>query len=396
MKKLTSLGLTIALLYNFTNSCYASLNKGTSAAEGKNQNLILEKKDFVSDVHDLSQQDSKSDIILKSALIAPVPLGIVLQFVSASLTNTLPKRFLLALASVMPGILYFWRNSNNFAREATFGGYNQGKYKDFTKQCSIEKIKTENLIGRIYRYKNVSEDLKFKGKTIIVYPGRAMDAEQSLDSQSTAKFFLENGADTVLIDRRGQGKNESKGLVIGENTIFEDSWNIYRYMVDKKKVKPENVILYGFSLGGASAAYVASKAAEKNEKILGLCFQSSIDSISGATIKSVNTTNFPKVLGRLLAPVNRFFTASKMDVIEHLKHLYEKHANIRIIFISGKTERGDFLALSETKLDIEAKKIGFKKVEKLEFKRGHIPYFGKSPKAIETLKTLVHDRVVFS
>jgi len=60
----------------------------------------------------------------------------------------------------------------------------------------------------------------------------------------------------ILFDYRGYGK--SSGFPSQEK-IFEDGQTIYDWAVNIKKIDPEKIIIWGESLGGAVATYLASK-----------------------------------------------------------------------------------------------------------------------------------------
>jgi fermentation-respiration switch protein FrsA (DUF1100 family) len=63
-------------------------------------------------------------------------------------------------------------------------------------------------------------------------------------------------ASVLLLDYRGYGKSEGKP---SEEGIYRDSEAAYRHLVEKERVSPDRLVVYGISLGGAPACYLASR-----------------------------------------------------------------------------------------------------------------------------------------
>lgn len=67
----------------------------------------------------------------------------------------------------------------------------------------------------------------------------------------------ERGFDVLLFDYRGYGRSE--GSVRDERSIYEDAEAAYDYIVRERNVRPEQVVLYGQSLGTTAAADLAAR-----------------------------------------------------------------------------------------------------------------------------------------
>ncbi|HKS29249.1 MAG TPA: alpha/beta hydrolase [Pyrinomonadaceae bacterium] len=65
------------------------------------------------------------------------------------------------------------------------------------------------------------------------------------------------GFNVLLFDYRGYGRSE--GSVRDERAIYEDAGAAYNYVVVERRVPPEQVVLYGQSLGTTAAADLASR-----------------------------------------------------------------------------------------------------------------------------------------
>lgn len=69
--------------------------------------------------------------------------------------------------------------------------------------------------------------------------------------------FAKHGFNVLLFDYRGYGASE--GVVADESGLYADGDAAVAYVVNKKGVRPEQIILYGHSLGTTVAADVASR-----------------------------------------------------------------------------------------------------------------------------------------
>jgi len=74
--------------------------------------------------------------------------------------------------------------------------------------------------------------------------------------QNVAQFLANNGYGVFLIDYRGHGKSEG---VPYEQGLYIDLESAISYIVDFEKVKRDNIVLWGRSMGGAVVADVASR-----------------------------------------------------------------------------------------------------------------------------------------
>lgn len=88
--------------------------------------------------------------------------------------------------------------------------------------------------------------------TMIVCHGNAEDIGET-DPGDLADYFNVN---ICLFDYAGYGLHSNKQA--SELSCQEDSIEVYSYLINTKKVKPENIIIYGRSLGTGIAVHLAS------------------------------------------------------------------------------------------------------------------------------------------
>jgi pimeloyl-ACP methyl ester carboxylesterase len=123
--------------------------------------------------------------------------------------------------------------------------------------------------------------------------------------EDVAKAYNHKGAVVLGVDYRGFGESISKnkkgqktGTSLIESSIYKDGRDIYNYVIEKLGKSPSDVILHGFSLGGAVASKLAADLAqenaekigrgetvEENDRIGGLVMHSSIESVIGTAGK---------------------------------------------------------------------------------------------------------------
>jgi hypothetical protein len=110
--------------------------------------------------------------------------------------------------------------------------------------------------------------------TILYLHGNGDNIGGNLDR---AYQFTQLGFSVLLVDYRGYGK--SQGSFPSEKQVYADARAIWDYAIKNLKLKPEQTMIYGHSLGGAIAIELASKQG----KASGLILQSTFTSMSAMT-----------------------------------------------------------------------------------------------------------------
>jgi len=94
------------------------------------------------------------------------------------------------------------------------------------------------------------------------------------------KGFQQLGFSVLAIDYRGYGL--SQGELPNETRLYEDSQAAWNYLTIQRQIEPQDIVIYGESLGGA----VAIDLANKHSEAAGLIVQSSFTSMN-AQIKQL-------------------------------------------------------------------------------------------------------------
>ena len=106
--------------------------------------------------------------------------------------------------------------------------------------------------------------------TVLFLHGNAGNISHRLDSIA---IFRELGLDTLIIDYRGYGRSEGKP---GERGTYLDAQAAWDHLLSNRGIAPERIVIFGRSLGGAIAAWLATENTA-GAVIIESCFSSALD-----------------------------------------------------------------------------------------------------------------------
>jgi len=104
--------------------------------------------------------------------------------------------------------------------------------------------------------------------TVLFFHGNAGNISHRLDS---INIFHRLGLNVFIIDYRGYGKSTGK---ITEGGMYLDASAAWFYLTEQKGIQPDNIIIFGRSLGGSIAAWLAAQYTPA-----GLIIESSFSSV---------------------------------------------------------------------------------------------------------------------
>lgn len=132
--------------------------------------------------------------------------------------------------------------------------------------------------------------------TVLFFHGNAGNISHRLDS---IEIFNELNLDVLILDYRGYGQSSGKTSEQGTYTDAQTAWD---YLVNERGIAPEEIVIFGRSLGGAVASWLAARATP------------------GAVILESCFTSVPDMAERLypFLPARKF-TRLQYPVIEHVK-----------------------------------------------------------------------------
>ncbi len=105
--------------------------------------------------------------------------------------------------------------------------------------------------------------------SVLFLHGNAGNISHRLDS---IRIFHDLGLSVLIIDYRGYGKSTGKPSEQGTYIDAETAWD---YLVEERKINQDQIIIFGRSLGGAVASWLAEKYSPA-----GLIMESSFTSVA--------------------------------------------------------------------------------------------------------------------
>ena len=91
-------------------------------------------------------------------------------------------------------------------------------------------------------------------RTLLFLHGNAGNISHRLDS---LRLFHDLGLNVLIIDYRGFGRSGGKP---GEQQTYEDAALAWRYLTDARGIAPGRIVIFGRSLGGGVATWLATQA----------------------------------------------------------------------------------------------------------------------------------------
>lgn len=202
------------------------------------------------------------------------------------------------------------------------------------------------------RYESVTSEKN--GKAVILFSGSGGNNRDQL--QPIAEQYTRRGYVCYGIDYRGFGQSGTEKEVsemqdgqlkskkvyssgmISENRIYEDARIIYNYVL-REGYSPNNIILHGFSLGGAVASNLAVEISQKAQgegddyKLGGLVMHSPMTSTFDMGKEQGN--EMLKGIGGLLGSFKTKGAMGSMSTKKNLNALSKLDADLPVAFMSG-------------------------------------------------------------
>lgn len=159
--------------------------------------------------------------------------------------------------------------------------------------------------------------------TVIFFHGNAGNISHRIDS---IRDFHRIGMNVFIIDYRGYGKSSGRP---GEKRTYEDAMAAWKYVTEERAVAAADTVIFGRSLGGAVAAWLASET-QPRALILESAFTSVVDMGKHyypiLPVKLVTRIRYPTIdyLARVKCPVLIAHSAED-DIVPYKfgKRLYE-------------------------------------------------------------------------
>ena len=212
------------------------------------------------------------------------------------------------------------------------------------------------LKGNVYR----PNQRIANGKHVIVCSGSGGSNQDQMGDQ--IKKYLEEGYTVHAYDYGGYGQSTTADGKVSEKSMQQDAQRIFDFVLANQggnPIKAKDVLLHGFSMGGAMASHVvrnqaikAAKAAGPNaddEKLGGLVLESSMRDTQNAAGSLI------PIVGELGGAIGGSLYG-QFDTMANLEEISKLDANLPVTFIGGSGSHDDHLAESKTGLYRDSKK----------------------------------------
>ncbi len=229
--------------------------------------------------------------------------------------------------------------------------------KDATKidyTYDLENGRKGHLHGYMFEPTN-----KSNGKVVLVYSGSGSPAGVYINNIAGA--YRDAGCRVVVMDYRGFGKSKTEDqdgneidFQLGERSMYQDGEAMLAYVQKNLGYSNSNIILHGYSLGGAVASKVAANMAERNavkrkdgklakekDRLGGLVLHSAM----GSNYKTSSDYYKSKGASTIKAAGAGFLSwllAGSYNTISHMKRLHKYDPKLPVHLVSGSV-RNDHL-----------------------------------------------------
>lgn len=183
-----------------------------------------------------------------------------------------------------------------------------------------------------------------KTRAILYFHGNAGDLS---GWQFVAEDLLPSGLSVFIIDYRGYGKSTGS---ISEKGLYADAEAAYQFLIEKKKLKPDSILVYGRSIGSGVAVDLASR-----KRCGGLILESSYSSLSTLANEKVpfffpsfylraKFNNLDKIM-QISAPIAFLHGANDTLILPaHAQILFEKFRGKKTFILVENGQHNDLHA----------------------------------------------------
>lgn len=227
--------------------------------------------------------------------------------------------------------------------------------EDYISYGIEHRTESGRLVGRAYEPDGWDQETD---KVVLYFSGSHGPAGEYINNSCAE--YIKGGAKVVSFDYRGFGHSQSldkdgnvKGTRLSEESMYKDAYEMYNYVVNTMHVKPENIILHGYSLGGAIASRLAADVSEVNQiadtklrekqgKVLSESMR-----LGGVVLQSPMDSNY-KVASRYLPGLGyvtsgplAWLADGGLNTKSHMQRLYKYDPNIPVYVTGGRPDKNN-------------------------------------------------------
>ncbi|WP_319924498.1 MARTX multifunctional-autoprocessing repeats-in-toxin holotoxin RtxA [Xenorhabdus littoralis] len=185
---------------------------------------------------------------------------------------------------------------------------------DAVTKGTTDKVTLQGEAGRLAGYYHngsqkdqaeQSQEKESAKKVVLFIHGSGSSAEEQ--ASTIQSHYQKQGVDVLAVNMRGYGSSDGHP---SEKGLYQDARTMLRYLVNDRGVKPENIIIHGYSMGGAVAADLARYAERNGQPVSGLLLDRPMPSMTKA-LTAHEVPNPAGITGVLAKAVNGQFSVEK-------------------------------------------------------------------------------------
>lgn len=166
-----------------------------------------------------------------------------------------------------------------------------------------EIIMTQDNCQLIGGLTNVNRDPSYDDIIFLYSHGNSVCLEQVVENDTI--YMLSNYGSVFIYDYRGFGASTGK---LSEKCIYVDVITIWQHLL-KKNIKPENIILYGHSLGSSIVSHLLNFLIKNNMKLP----RALILDAPFSTLKDMANTMFPYLEYLIMYNFNNLYNLQEIN-----------------------------------------------------------------------------------
>ncbi|WP_323854280.1 MARTX multifunctional-autoprocessing repeats-in-toxin holotoxin RtxA [Xenorhabdus koppenhoeferi] len=179
---------------------------------------------------------------------------------------------------------------------------------------AADKITLQGEAGRLAGYYHngsqkdqaeQSQEKESAKKVVLFIHGSGSSVEEQ--ASTIQIHYQRQGVDMLAVNMRGYGSSDGHP---SEKGLYQDARTMFQYLVNDRGIKPENIIIHGYSMGGAVAADLARYAERNGQPVSGLLLDRPMPSMTKA-LTAHKISNPAGITGVLAKAVNGQFSVEK-------------------------------------------------------------------------------------
>ncbi|MBI6549852.1 MARTX multifunctional-autoprocessing repeats-in-toxin holotoxin RtxA [Xenorhabdus lircayensis] len=175
---------------------------------------------------------------------------------------------------------------------------------------TADKVTLQGEAGRLAGYYH-NGDQKDQGehspakKVVLFIHGSGSSAEEQ--ASVIQNHYQQQGVDMLAVNMRGYGSSDGHP---SEKGLYQDARTMFHYLVNDRGIKPENIIIHGYSMGGAVGADLVRYTERNGQTVSGLLLDRPMPSMTKA-LTAHEVPNPAGITGVLAKAVNGQFSVEK-------------------------------------------------------------------------------------